>query len=438
MPLQRPISLAVVGAGARGAMYASYALERPERAQVVAVAEPRDVYRSTLAVQHGIADSHSFSDWRDLAARGRIADAVVIATQDRLHAEPAIVFADLGYAILLEKPMAPTLAECQDIAAAARRNDTLMSVCHTMRYVHFTRRIREMIDEGLIGDVMTVQHHHPVGWWHYAHGWVRGNWAVEAESSFMLLAKGCHDVDWLQHIVGDRCVAVSSFGSLQHFTAANRPEGAADRCLDCSVEPTCPYSAVRLYAGWADRGELGWPVDVLTPSPTPDRVREALRTGPYGRCVYGLDNDVIDHQVLSLLYEGGQTATMTMSAFNKDGGMFSRIYGTRGEIFLHGGFGELRDGKWIMHEASLRRFDFVTERWYDETPYDEVDTRLHGHMNGDFHMMDHFVSAVMEADPSYILTGAEETLRSHATVFAAEESRRTGRTIRLEATGAFS
>ena len=426
-----PVNVFIIGAGARGAMYASYALEHPDRMRVVAVAEPRDSYRNALVEAHGIAPEYAFSDWRDALALDKFADAVVIATQDRLHADPAVAFSDLGYAMLLEKPMAPTLDECERIAEAVRRNGNITSVCHTMRYVHFTRRIRAMIDEGLIGDVMTVQHHHPVGWWHYAHGWVRGNWAVEADSSFMLLAKGCHDIDWLQHIVGAPCVAVSSFGSLQHFTAENRPDGAADRCLDCSVESDCPYSAVNIYGGWVDRGEVGWPVNVLTPDPTPDSVREALRTGPYGRCVYGLDNDVIDHQVISLLYEGGATATMTMSAFNKDGGMFTRIYGTHGELFLHGGFGELSDGKWEMHEASLRRFDFVTQEWHEETPFDEVDTNLHGHMNGDYHLVDSFISAVLNNDPSHILTGAEETLRSHTTVFAAEDSRRSGQTVWL-------
>ncbi len=426
-----PVTLVIVGAGARGAMYAAYALERPDRARVVAVADPNDANREALAAQHDIDTANCFSDWREVVSRGRIADAVVIATQDAHHAEPAIAFSDLGYAILLEKPMAPSIAECRAITDAVRRNGNVMSVCHTMRYVYFTRRIREMIEDGLIGDVMTVQHHHPVGWWHYAHGWVRGNWAVEADSSFMLLAKGCHDVDWLQHIVGSRCAAVSSFGSLQHFRPENQPAGASDRCLDCSVEPECPYSAVRIYGGWADKGETGWPVSVLARDPTSAHIRESLRDGPYGRCVYTLNNDVIDHQVLSLLYENGATATMTMSAFNKDGGMFTRIYGTRGEIFLHGGFGELRNGRWEMNEASLRRFDFVSEQWVEEDPFDAVDTQLHGHMNGDFHLVDHFITALLEDDESYILTGAEETLRSHETVFAAEESRLSGETVYL-------
>ena len=427
-----PVSILLVGAGARGAMYASYALEHPERARIVGVAEPRDVYREAIIRDHNVAPELVFSDWRDAAARGRLADAVFIATQDRLHAEPAIALSDQGYAILLEKPMAPTLDECERITDAVRRNGNMMCVCHTMRYVYFTRRIKQMIADGLIGDVVTVQHHHPVGWWHYVHGWVRGNWAVEDESSTMLLAKGCHDVDWLQHIVGARCVSVSSFGSLTHFRGENRPEGAADRCLDCGVETDCPYSAVRIYGEWVDSGERDWPVNVLTPDPTPATIREALRTGPYGRCVYGLNNDVIDHQVINFLYDGGQTATMTMSAFNKDGGIFSRIYGTRGEIFLHGGFGELHQGQWSMSEASLRRFDFVTREWYHETPFDDVATKLHGHMNGDYHLVDHFVTAVLENDARHILTGAEETLRSHSTIFAAEESRRTGRTVRLK------
>ena len=426
-----PVSLALVGAGARGAIYASYALEHPDRASIVAVAEPRAAWRESLARDHRLKPDQVYTDWREIAGRPRLADAVVIATQDRLHADPAVAFADLGYAIMLEKPMAPTLAECERIVDAVRRNGNITAVCHFMRYVHFTKRIRQIIDDGLVGDVITVEHHHPVGWWHYAHGWVRGNWSVEALSSPMLVAKACHDIDWLQYILGADCVAVSSFGSLTHFRAERKPAGAGDRCVSCDVEPDCPYSAVRIYGKWAEQGETGWPLDVLTPNPNPSSIREALETGPYGRCVYGLENDVIDHQVVSMLYDGGQTATLTMSAFNKDGGMMSRIYGTRGEIWINGGFGELRDGDWIMHEAVLRRFDFVTEQWYVETPFDLVDTKLTGHSNGDYHLVDHFVSAVANNDRSFILTDFEETLKSHRTVFAAEESRRTGQTVQI-------
>ena len=80
-----------------------------------------------------------------------------------------------------------------------------------------------------------------------------------------LLTKCCHDLDWLRYLVGRPAVSVSSHGGLHHFTAANRPDGAADRCLDCAVEPACPYSAPRLYLGYlGDPKRKSWPLSVVT------------------------------------------------------------------------------------------------------------------------------------------------------------------------------
>ena len=258
-----------------------------------------------------------YADWREVVARPRFADAVIIATQDPLHAEPAIAFADLGYHILLEKPMAPNAADCRRIAAAAQANGVMFAVCHVLRYTTYTKKVKEIVTSGRLGEIVSLQHLEPVGFWHQAHSFVRGNWRSEHESSFMLLAKSCHDLDWIRHIMGKRCTQVSSFGSLLHFRAENRPVGAADRCLECAVETTCPYSAPRIYLGRVRHGETGWPVNVLTPDLTEAGVTEALRSGPYGRCVYACDNDVVDHQVVNMQFEDGATASFTMTAFTR-------------------------------------------------------------------------------------------------------------------------
>lgn len=428
----KPVKLIVLGAGSRGTTYAQYALENPDQAQVVGVAEPRTYHRQHLAEAHGIPAEHVFTDWKDVARRDKFADAVIIATQDAMHAEPAVAFADQGYHILLEKPMAPNEADCARIAHAAVDNGIMLAVCHIFRYVQYTQRIKALIGEGAIGEVVSIQHFEPVGYWHQAHSFVRGNWGNEARSSFMLLAKACHEIDWLAYIMGVPCVSVSSFGSLKHFRREEQPEGAADRCLDCAVEPTCPYSAKHIYLDkFLRRGETGWPVDVLTPVVTEENVLEALRTGPYGRCVYACDNDVVDNQVVNLLYEGGKTATYTMNAFNKDGGKKTTIFGTHGEIRINGGYGELVDGTWEMRGASMEHFDFLTETTTEIPFHDYVDTSVSGHHYGDYYLMKHFVTAIGENRPEWILTGPMETLATHRTVFAAERARREHRVIDL-------
>lgn len=412
----QPVNVIIIGAGSRGSSFAQFALNHPDMAKIVGVAELRPFYRQRVADQHGIPPANVAEDWRELAARPRFADAVIIATTDRDHAEPAIAFADLGYAMLLEKPMATTPADCRRIVEAVQRNKIIFAVFHDFRYFGYTQRLKKIIDSGVIGEVVAIQHLEPVGYWHYAHSYVRGNWRNEATSSFMLLAKSCHDIDWLRYILGQPCIQVSSFGSLTHFKKSQKPVAAGDalRCLDCAYEPECPYSAKRFYQGRLRAGQHGWPLNVITPEFTEEAVLQALAEGPYGRCVYECDNDVVDHQVVNLLYANGATASFTMTGLSEFGDRRTTIFGTRGELR-----GDL---------SKLVIYDF---RSGETTTIDTIpsDAPAGGHWDGDVNTLKAFMTAVGTGDTSYILSGAEETLETHLTVFAAEQSRREGRTV---------
>jgi predicted dehydrogenase len=415
----QPVKLLIVGAGSRGSRYGEYALEHPDLAQVVGIAEPREYFRNRLLERHGIAAEHAVADWRELLERPRFADAVIIAVQDALHLEPAVAFAEKGYDILLEKPMAPDPESCRRIVEAAVAQGNIFAVCHVMRYTSYTQRLKALVASGLIGDVVSIQHLEPVGYWHYAHSFVRGNWRNEAESSFMLLAKSCHDIDWLRYIMGRPCVQVSSFGSLQHFRREAKPAeaGQAKRCLDCAYEPQCPYSAKRFYLERLHRCDYGWPLDVITTDFSEQGVQDALRNGPYGLCVYECDNDVVDHQVVNLLYDNGATASFTMIATSEMRDRETIIFGTRGE--LRG------NGEKIVH------YDFLTEKT-EEIAIDEgPETGMAGHGGGDYGVMKAFVAAVAQRDPNLILSGPLESLETHLTVFAAEQARREGSTVHV-------
>lgn len=406
------VKVIVAGAGARGAGYAQYALEFPDRMQVVGVAEPRKYYREKMVTDHHIPAENVFTDWEEMAAREKFADAVIVATQDAMHEDPAVAFANKKYAILLEKPMAPTAEACERIVDAVKKNGNLFAVCHVLRYTAYTRALKKLIDDGLIGEVVGLDRVEPVGFWHMAHSFVRGNWGNESQSSFMLLAKSCHDLDWIHYIMGSKCTAVSSFGSLRHFRSENSPEGAAKRCLECpeAVEANCPYSAKRIYLGACIlRGYTGWPVDVLTPDTTLAGVTEALKTGPYGRCVYACDNDVVDHQVVSMEFDGGKTATFSMMAFTKMEHRSDRIFGTRGEIKGDG--------------SKLEVYNFMTDTIHVVETETLDGSILGGHGGGDFGLIHDFVNAVAHNDQSLVLTGPDETLDSHLMVFRAEQAR---------------
>ncbi len=413
----KPIKLIIVGAGGRGSGYATYAANYPKQAQVVGVAEPRDFYRERMVATHQIPAENVFTTWTDMARKKRFADAVLIATQDTMHVGPAIAFANKGYHILLEKPMATNPVDCRRITKTAIANNIILAVCHVMRYTSYTRKLKSILDSGAVGDIISIQHLEPVGYWHQAHSYVRGNWRNEALSSPMLLAKSCHDLDWIRYIMNSRCVKISSFGNLKHFRKENKPAGAGSRCLDCAVEPDCPYSAKKIYLNRIKAGPTGWPVNVLTWDLTLEGVTTALRNGPYGRCVYECDNDVVDHQVVNMEFTSGQTAVFTMTAFTKSGHRRTRIFGTRGEISGNG--------------EKIELFDFLTDTTKTiETKHIDAGI-LGGHGGGDFGLMHQFVKAVANNDPSQLISGPEETLETHLMVFAAEKSRKSGRIVRM-------
>lgn len=407
-----PVTALVVGAGGRGYTYAQFAKEHPDRLKIVGVAEPKEYNRNRMVQAHNLPAENVFTDWQELANRPRMADAAIICTQDAMHVDPAIAFARLGYAILLEKPMAPDEEGCQRIVEAVKENNVLFGVCHVMRYTRYTQMLKELVDSGIIGEVVSIQHLEPVGYWHQAHSFVRGNWRNEKESSFMLLAKSCHDLDWIRYIVGEPCKSLSSFGTLKHFKKSEKPAQAGDakRCLHCAYEPDCPYSAKKIYIGRLENGNSGWPVNVVTPEPTLETLTAALETGPYGRCVYECDNDVVDNQVVNMLFESGKTATFTMTAFNKSDHRKTRIFGTRGELYGDG--------------VNIEHFDFLTDTTRVISTEITDGTQLGGHGGGDYGLMDRFVAAVCEQDASLILSGPDESLETHRMVFAAERSRR--------------
>ncbi len=413
-----PVTMVVLGAGARGNVFGGFAEQFPGRARVVAVADPRADRRDALADRLGVAADLRLSDWQQVASRERLADAVIVTTPDREHAEAAIRFAGLGYHVLLEKPIAPSWAECVEVVDAVEKAGVILAVCHVMRYTPYTEAVKQVVAEGRLGQIVGVEQLEPVGWWHFAHAYVRGNWRRADQAGPSLLTKCCHDLDWLRYVVGRPAVAVSSRGGLHHFTAASRPPGAADRCLDCAVEPACPYSATRLYLGFLDDPKRKrWPLSVLTTDLTERGVRRALRDGPYGRCVYACDNDVADHQVVTIEFDGGVTATLTMSAFTPYGRRRTRIMGARG--FLEG------DG----HQVTVT--DFVTGQVTPVPVADSAAGAGGGHGGGDFGVIGAFVDAVASGDRSLICTGPRESLDSHQMAFAAERSRLTGAPVPL-------
>jgi len=403
----KKIKAVLIGAGARGAKaYAPYAINNPEELQFVAVAEAIDSRREAFIKEHNIPKEMAFSDYKQLFQQDIDADLALICTQDRMHHEPTILALEKGYHVLLEKPIV-TPEECISIEKKAKDTDKNLTICHVLRYTPFFTKIKELVDSGMIGEVITITHNENVGYYHAAHSYVRGNWRKTEESSPMILAKSCHDIDILMWLVGDKCKSVSSFGSLKHFKKENAPEGSAERCLDCSIRDECPYDALKLYL---DKNNSGWPVNVITDDLSETGRLKALRDGPYGRCVYHCDNDVVDHQAVIMEFEQGATVSFHMNAFSFNVNRTIRVSGTHGEII-----GD-------MEEESIVYHDFVKGDKRN-IEINKITADDYGHGGGDYGLMNSLMKHMRNPEDYGMNSEISSAVDSHMVTFAAEDAR---------------
>ena len=410
----------ILGAGSRGKNYAkNITLCGGDRAKLVGVAEPIDERREFVRTTYNVPEENCVHDWTELLSRPKMADAVIISMQDRMHYEPAMKAISLGYHLLLEKPMAPTPEQCMEIARAAEEKGVHVVVGHVLRYTPFFGALKRLIDSGRIGKVMNIIHVEGVGNIHQSHSYVRGNWHVEEDSTPMLLAKSCHDIDILQWLVDKSFKRVQSFGTLSHFCAKNRPEGAPDRCIDgCPHGDTCFYNAVKIYLEDQSQRHFRTVATGAVQNPSDERVEQALRESDYGRCVYAMNNDVVDHQTVNIEFEDDVYATFTMSAFNQ-GGRSIRIMGTRGELSAN-----MKDPEFTIYDFATRKTSTVAV-----SDFSEDESITGGHGGGDGGISRAFVELLTENKSSVSVCSGIVSAKNHLAAFAAEESRVRGTVV---------
>jgi predicted dehydrogenase len=426
-----PVELAVVGAGLRGGLsYGPVALRHPAEVRFVDVIEPNEVRRRRFSRAHGIPPERCFARVEDWLAAPRRAEAAVVATPDIEHVTPALAALEAGYDVLVEKPLAPTAAECLALVEAAERAGRRLEVCHVLRYTAFFQRLHEVVAEE-IGEVVTFEHRENIAYWHMAHSYVRGAYADTGRAAPFLLAKCCHDLDIMTWNMEAMPTRVASAGSLVHFRPEHAPAGAPGRCTDgCPVEATCNFSAPFVYLGRPD-GAGGF--DPVTPfswmpltdhgdwdrrtgqlTETAEERLEALRTGPFGRCVYACDNNAPDHQVVMMEFPSGATGTLVLHGHSDDDQRTLRYDGSTGTVT--GRFGDYSGEELTIHRHRGGAVEPVA--------LDSV-AGLHG--GGDIGLIRTFAASLRgAAGPT---TGARQALRSHLLGFAAEEARRTATVV---------
>ena len=362
----------------------------------------------------GVAAENRFTDENVFFAVKR-ADVLVIATQDKDHVRQAVKAFSLGYDVLLEKPISSEKDELEKLIAAQKKYGKKALVCHVLRYAPAFMKAAELIDEGAIGKLVAINALEQVTFWHQAHSYVvRGNWRKAEDTSPMIMAKCCHDLDLLQYYAGAKCKTISSVGDIAFFKRKNAPEGCAERCVNCKYKDSCSYSAKKIYLDWwvvQGKKEDVWPFNIIAEAPlTQEKIEKAIETGPYGRCVFACDNDVVDHQIVEMQFENGVKAELTMTGFTKLCGRRITFFGTQGNITLDESENKIMVDKFTLDEndSETIQINVLNENGY-------------GHGGGDYGIVNTLYD-ILEGKTSN-RTSLEESLESHLMAIAAEESR---------------
>lgn len=334
------ITFAVLGYGGRGKNYAMTAKSMPTKFKLTSVCEINKEKLAVAKLLHHLNDNMLFDSDEKFFEAGKLADYLFICTQDKDHYEHAMKALELGYDLLLEKPITPSIEETVKIEQRALELGRKIVVCHVLRYTAFYEKIKETMDSGILGDIIAVEMKENVGYWHQAHSFVRGDWANSKDSCPMILAKCCHDLDIAVYLTGSECERVSAIGKLHHFKPENAPAGSTLRCLDgCKAKKDCPYDCEKIYIDGLKKvprnaRKGAWPQSRVVPSGivSVDALYKELKTGDFGRCVYHCDNDVVDYQVTQMLFKNGINCTLTMTAFSNIIDREIRVRGTKGEL----------------------------------------------------------------------------------------------------------
>lgn len=405
------MKFAIIGLGGRGSTYAHFI--KYYGSELVAVCDP-DINKKALAMEYGMPEDAFYTSEEEFFAQGKIADALVIATLDDIHYRQTMRALDVGYDILLEKPIAMTLKECEDIRDKAEALNRKIVVCHVLRYSPYYNKVKEVLDSGAIGDIICVEMTENIGYYHYAHSYCRGNWRNTDISTPLILAKNCHDTDMICWLIGKKCLAVNSFGSLRYFKEEYAPEGSATHCFKCKYKDSCKYSAFTLYnneeyeriAGLAKHGRLGATEEEINASlSNPDNL--------LGRCVYRCDNNVVDNQIVNMQFEDGVIAQLKTIAFTSDLRRILTIHGTEGLVY----FSPTGEREVIVEKLTGEKTRY---------PIEEPKGGYAHHGGGDVGIIDQFIEYLETGKMTKNITEISASVMGHKVAFLAEESRLNG------------
>ncbi len=413
--MKKTVTVAILGCGSRGTMFAGAFKSRNERFEVVALCDWNPLQIEKIHRLYGLETTKDFFSDTDFFNEKR-ADAIVISTDDRYHIAQCVKAMELGYTILLEKPISDRRDEIETLLDKQRLTGATVVVCHELRYGGGYVKCAELLRSGIIGKLYAIDANERVVYWHWAQAYVRGIETLSSPevSAPAILAKCSHDLDLIQYYAQSECDTLTSIGGRVFFTPENAPENATERCLDCPNINDCPYSAKRIYVdSWHNAGEpkYDWPYNKASiEAPfTEELLFKGLRVRPYGKCVFFCNTDLVDHQLVQMHFKNGVNASLKMVYGGEPGRRIS-FYGSYGEIILD----ERSDEIEIMVYGEKKRtvkINTLTEQG-------------NAHGGGDGKLIDDFYDIVIgEKKPQ---TSLIESTESHLMGIAAEESRKNG------------
>lgn len=415
--MKEKFSVAILGAGGRGCTYGVEMQNNGDRYEITAICDTNPKQLKKGAKILNLSENMLFSDEESFFAEKR-ADVMVIATYDKEHVRQCIRALELGYDVLLEKPVSDSREELRNLLEVQKRTGKTVTVCHELRYGPAFEKVYELLRDGAIGDLVAVDAMERVIYWHQAQAYVRIQSQVNDIAHPTILAKCSHDLDLVQHYVGAECDTITSIGALTYFRPENAPADSAEMCVDCPRMQSCPYSAKRIYIDrWKKEGcpNFVWPfnkVSLKKPT-TEEALYEGIRTTYFGKCVFlcGVESNphVVDHQLVQMQFKNGVTATLKMVMAGEPGRRIN-LFGTLGEILMDERVGTvelLRYGE----EKQVIDFDTLIEGG-------------HEHGCGDARLVKQLYH-VLRGDCEN-RTSLRESLECHLMGIAAEESRLNG------------
>lgn len=399
------ISFSIIGLGGRSRAYLNALKELfAGKFEVSAIAEPDKEKRENAAKEFDIPSRNVFESDLALMEKPRLSDVAVIGTQDGLHYREATALIGKGYDLILEKPISSNINEITSLYECYKKHPGVtVAVCHVLRYSKFFNKLKEIIDSERLGKVVSIAHNENIGYYHYAHSYVRGPWNNSETSGPLIMTKSCHDMDILLYLLGNkRAKTISSVGSLSFFCEKNyNAETMAEKCINCPQKDVCAYSAVRIYGTKKIKS-------IVFDMSSVEKINESLGNNKYGRCVFKCDNNVCDHQSSSILFDDGVTATFSLSAFTAKVNRSIKIMCEYGEI------------RGIEKPYIIETTDFRT----DKTTVIDLDIAEGGHGGADKDFIKTFMDKYVQSLP--MESSLDKSIESHVMALFAEKSRLNG------------